>query len=98
MARIVVTPEAVAALDRLIISHSLPADTKERVRRSIKPLETFPRLGRELDGGGCDGLRFVLGPWRWMIVLYECDEADDLVGVLTVQDARSSPAATNFRA
>lgn len=98
MARVIVTPEALAALDRLIVSHSLPADTKERFRRSLGPLETFPRLGRELEGGGYDGLRFVLGPWRWLVVVYEYDGASDLIGVLTVQDARSSRAATNFRA
>ena len=98
MAQVIVTPEAVAALDRLIITHSLPADTKERFRRSLKPLEAFPRLGRELEGGGYDGLRFLFGPWRWMVVVYEYDEANDTVGVLTVQDARSSTAATQFRA
>lgn len=98
MARAIVTPEAVATLERLIVSHSLPADTKERFRHSIEHLETFPRLGRELEGGGYDGLRFVLGPWRWMVVVYEYDQATDVVGVLSVQDARSSTAATNFRA
>jgi plasmid stabilization system protein ParE len=98
MARVIVTPEAVAALDRLIVSHSLPADTKERFRRSIEHLEGFPRLGRELQGGGYDGLRFVLGPWRWMVVVYAYGETEDAVGVLTVQDARSSTAATNYRA
>ncbi len=98
MPQVVVTPEAVAALDRLIITHSLPADTRERFRRSIKPLEAFPRLGRELEGDGYDGLRFVLGPWRWMVVVYEHGEANDTVGVLTVQDARASTAATHSRA
>ena len=98
MARVVVTPEAVATLDALIVTHSLPADTKERFGRSIRPLEAFPRLGRELEGGGYDGLRFVLGPWRWMLVVYEHEEASDTVGVLSVQDARSSTAATRFRA
>jgi hypothetical protein len=97
VARVIVTPEAIAALGRLIISHSLPADTKDRFRRSLKPLETFPRLGRDLEGGGYDALRFVLGPWRWMLVVYEYDEAGDVLGVLSVQDARSSTAATNFQ-
>lgn len=96
MARVVVTPEAVAALDRLIVSHSLPADTKQRVRRSLEPLERFPRLGRELEGAGYEGLRFVLGPWRWLLFVYAYDEADDVVGVLTVQDARASTAVTNL--
>ncbi len=98
MPQVIVTPEGVAALDRLIVTHSLPADTKERFRRSIKPLEAFPRLGRELEGGGYDGLRFVLGPWRWMVVVYEHDEGNGIVGVLTIQDARSSTAPTRFRA
>ena len=98
MARVVVTPEAVAALDRLVLTHSLPADTKQRFRRSLGPLEAFRRLGRELEGGGYDGLRFVLGPWRWMVIIYEGDKANETVGVLTVQDARSSTAATRFRA
>lgn len=98
MARVVVTPEAGEALARLTMTHSLPADTKARFRRSIELLETFPRLGRELEGGGYDGLRFVLGPWRWMVVVYEYDETSDLLGIVTVQDGRSSSAATNFRA
>lgn len=97
MARVVVTPEAGAALDRLIVSHSLPVDTKDRFRRSIEHLAEFPRLGRELEGGGYDGLRFVLGPWRWMIVVYVYDETKDAIGVLSVQDARSSTAAGNYR-
>jgi hypothetical protein len=33
-----------------------------------------------------------------MVVVYEHDEASDTIGVLTVQDARSSAAATRFRA
>jgi len=97
MARVVVTPEAVAALERLIVSHTLPADTKVRFRRSLEPLETFSLLGRGLEGGGYDGLRFVLGPWRWLVVVYEYDDVNDVVGVLTVQDARSSTAATSSR-
>lgn len=98
MTRVVVTPAAAAALDRLIVSHSLPVDTKKRFRRSIEHLQTFPRLGRELEGRGYEGLRFALGPWRWMVAVYEYDEANDVLGVLTVQDARSSTAATSFRA
>jgi hypothetical protein len=32
-----------------------------------------------------------------MVIVYERDEAGDVGGVLTVQDARSSSAATNYR-
>lgn len=94
MPRIIVSPAAAESLARLTITHSLPEDTRERFRRSIRPLEEFPRLGRALEGGGYDGLRFVLGPWRWLIVVYEHDAARDLVYVLAVEDARSSIAAT----
>ena len=61
MATILVSPAAADALAQLILTHSLPADTKDRVKRSIAPLAEFPRLGRELHGGGYDGLRFLTG-------------------------------------
>ena len=85
---------AVEDLDRMIVTHSLPADTKVRVKRSLRAIEQFPRIGRQLDGRW-HPMRFVLGPWRWMLIVYEYEEAADLVVVLTVQDARSSAAATN---
>ena len=97
MPRIVVSPAAVESLSRLTVSHSLPDDTNERFRRSIKPLAEFPLLGRALQGGGYDGLRFILGPWRWMVVVYELDRDSDTVNVLTVEDARSSTAVTSYR-
>jgi plasmid stabilization system protein ParE len=96
MPRIIVSPAAAESLARLIVSHSLPADTRERFRDSIAPLAEFPLLGRRLEGGGYDGLRFVLGPWRWMVVVYE--HKTDVVNVLAVEDARSSTGATSHRA
>jgi plasmid stabilization system protein ParE len=103
MPRIVVSPAAADSLARLTVTHSLPSETKERFRRSIRPLAEFPHLGRTLEGGGYDGLRFILGPWRWMVVVYEHDadadaDADaDVVNILAVEDARPSTAATNHR-
>jgi plasmid stabilization system protein ParE len=97
MTSVVVSPEAADSLARLIVSHNLPADTRERVRRSIRPLAEFPLLGRSLEGGGYDGLRFVLGPWRWMVVVYEHDVTGEVVNILAIEDARSSTAATNYR-
>jgi plasmid stabilization system protein ParE len=85
--------DAVKDLDRMIITHSLPPDTRERVRRSLRPLEQFPRIGRQLEGRW-KPLRFILGPWRWMLILYSYEEHDDIVLVVAVQDARSSAAAT----
>lgn len=85
--------DAVKDLERMIITHSLPPDTRERVRRSLRPLEQFPRIGRQLEGRW-KPLRFILGPWRWMLILYSYEEPDDLVLVVAFQDARSSAAAT----
>ena len=84
---------AVEDLDRLIRSHSLPADTRERVKRSIAPLERFPLLGAELGERWSD-FRFLLGPWRWMILVYVYVEDEDRVVVVTIQDGRSSSFAS----
>lgn len=96
MAQLVASPAAADALARLVVTHSLPADTKARFRRSIEPLAQFPLLGRSLSGD-FEGLRFVLGPWRWMVVVYEHDPDADVVNILTVEDARSSAAPTSSR-
>jgi hypothetical protein len=50
-------------------------------------------MGAELPGRWSP-LRFVLGPWRWLLLVYDYDEEEDLVVVVTIQDARSSFAAT----
>lgn len=89
MARVELTRSAVEDLDRLIRSHSLPANTKARLKRSLRPLEHFPLIGPAL-GGRWSGLRFVLGPWRWMIVVYAHVEPEDRVVIVTIQDGRSS--------
>jgi plasmid stabilization system protein ParE len=89
LARVELSAGAVEDLDRLIRTHSLPADTKERVRRSLRQLERFPLLGATLEGRWA-GFRFVLGPWRWMIAVYVYLEEEGRVVVVTVRDARSS--------
>jgi hypothetical protein len=94
VSRVLVAPEAAADLSRLIATHSLPADTSSRVRRSIEPLAHFPLLGAALEGRWHD-FRFVLGPWRWMLIVYTYDDEADLVAVLTIQDGRTSTAATS---
>lgn len=96
MARVEVAAAAVADLDRLIRSHSLPNDTRARVKRSLGPLRLFPRLGPALTGRW-RGFRFLLGPWRWMLIVYVLDEAADRVVIVTIQDGRSSSAATAGR-
>ena len=84
---------AVEDLDRVILTHSLPPDTKGRVKRSLRVLEQFPNIGRQLDGRW-HSMRFILGPWRWMLIIYDFEESSNLVLVLTIQDARSSAVAT----
>jgi hypothetical protein len=89
------TLAAVEDLDRMIVTHSLPADTRARVQRSLGILERFPSVGRHL-GRPWDSIRFILGPWRWLLLAYVHDEQQDVVSVLTIQDARSSTAVTNL--
>ncbi len=94
MARVELARASVEDLDRLVAVLTLPADTRGRVRSCLQPLGEFPRLGTELTGRW-QGLRFVLGPWRWMLLVYEYHAAEDRVVVLTVHDARSSSASTS---
>jgi plasmid stabilization system protein ParE len=96
MTQVVVTETAAQSLEGLIDSHSLPADTRERIRRSLVPLQQFPRLGAVLDEARPD-VRFLLGPWRWLVIVYAYRQADDVVAVLTFEDGRSAPSATARR-
>ena len=96
MSRILVAPAALDDLERLIATHTLPADTPVRVRKSIEPLADVPLLGASLDGRWRD-FRFLLGPWRWLLIVYAYDRDSDVVAVVTIQDARSSTAVTAAR-
>lgn len=93
MATVVLTPTALEDVDRLVRTHSLAGDTRSRLARSSRELERFPLLGAAL-AGRWEGFRFVLGPWRWMIVVYAYLPQDELVAVVTVQDGRSAAAPT----
>ncbi len=92
-AQIELARAAVEDLDRLILTHSLPDDTRQRVRTSLEPLHQFPRLGPELTGRW-EGFRFILGPWRWMLLVSTFDETHDRVVIVTIQDARTASATT----
>ena len=96
MARVELAQAAVEDLDRLIATHSLPPDTRTRMKRSLRPLEDFPHIGAPL-GGHWQGFRFLLGPWRWMLIVYEYIEDENTVFIVTIQDGRSSRAATATR-
>ena len=94
MASVVGTPTAASDLARLIDTHSLPVDTITRFKKSTASLGRFPRIGAPLHGRWTN-YRFVLGPWRWMLVIYVYDETLDRVAIVTVQDARASRSATS---
>jgi hypothetical protein len=96
VARVELAAVAIEDLERIIRTHSLPADTPVRVVRSLRGLETFPRLGPALSGRW-EGFRFVLGPWRWLLLVYVYLESEDRVVIVTIQDARSENAATAGR-
>ena len=95
MARVEFSRAAAEDVARLELTHSLPPGARERIRASVRSLGDFPRLGRLQEGGSWDGFRFVLGPWRWMVIVYDYYEADDRVVIATVQDGRSSTAVRN---
>jgi hypothetical protein len=92
VARVLVSPAAADDLERMVATHSLPADTPSRVRRSIEPLRRFPLLGARLEGRW-QRYRFILGPWRWMLIVYTYDEDADTVAIATIQDGRAAHAA-----
>lgn len=96
MARVVVTQAAVGDLHDLMRTHRLPENTIERVKRSIRPLADFPELGAEL-GGAFAPRRFLLGPWRWMIVIYRFYAERDFVAILAIVDGRTSTSPTAHR-
>ena len=89
MASVVITSTARRNLAASIATHSLPGTTNERIRRALEPLGQFPLLGARLEGRWSD-FRFILGPWRWMIIVYSHDESHDQVAVVTIRDARSA--------
>lgn len=86
--RVELTRGAVEDLDHLVRTLSLPSDTRERVRRSLRVLERFPLAGPVLEGRG-RGVRFVLGPWRWLVLAYVVLEDEGRAVVVSVQDARA---------
>lgn len=93
MTRIGWAAGAIEALDHLIRSHSLPADTRERIKQSLRPLGRFPRIGPEIARLADDNeLRFIIGPWPWLVIVYLYDTETDAVIVVSAEDGRSAGA------
>jgi len=93
MAQLEWSEDALLGLDRLRLTHNLPADTRARIEASAAPLARFPRLGPELrvlpDTGE---LRFLIGPWPWLVIVYLYFEAEDRVVVVSTEDGRAATA------
>lgn len=94
MAQVIVTPRARQDVEEAISAYGLPADTWARISRSLRALERSPLTGHTLKDPE-ESARFVLGPWRWMILLYLYEKHSDEVCVVSVHDTRSatSPSA-----
>lgn len=91
MASVVLSAVAVADLNELIVSRSLPADARLRVRDRLSQLGRFPESGVRLDGRWAPA-RVLVGPWSRMLHVYDYEPDSDVVTVLTIQDARTSSA------
>ena len=96
MPKVLFTGRAQAELDRIQVTHRLPASTRDRVVASLSSLASFPSVGAPLHGSW-SGLRYRLGPWPWMLLIYQFDPELDTVTVITIQDARRAGAATESR-
>ncbi len=93
LAEVRLSTAAVQDLDRMILTHSLPPDTRETPQALTARAGAVSRIGRQLEGRWRP-LRFILGPWRWMLIIYSYEEPDDVVLIVAFQDGRSSAAAT----
>jgi plasmid stabilization system protein ParE len=92
VAQVFITAEARRDIDAAASALELPPSHWSRIARSLRVLETFPLAGRRLNGRWAP-LRFVLGPWPWMILLYRYDKYADRVFVVAMHDARSGGSA-----
>ncbi len=96
MAKVVIAPAVAGDLDLLIRELELPRNTRSRVRTRLGQLAEFPESGEELTDRW-HGFRYILGPWRWMLIVFLYDKDADQVNVVTVQDSRTARSATSLR-
>jgi hypothetical protein len=89
VAEVIVAPTAVEDLRLLIERLQLPGDTRSRVRGRLSQLARFPESGEELTGRWQE-FRYILGPWRWMLIVFAYDPRADQVHVVTIQDSRAA--------
>lgn len=53
--------------------------------------------GRALEDVGFQDMRYLLGPWRWMVLVYEYDRQSDEAAIVLIEDGRTSNAAARLR-
>ncbi len=92
MTSIEIARPPVEQLKTLIQTHSLPEDTRERVAHAVRLLAEFPEIGQALESPR-PGLRVLLGPWRWMLIVYVYVAADDKAIIVGFEDGRSANLA-----
>ena len=85
------TEAAARSLADFIDSHGLPGDASRTDPPFAATLERFPRLGSIFET--TRELRFLLGPWRWLIIVYAYRVDNELVAVLAFEDGRSARSA-----
>lgn len=94
MARLEWSESALSGLETLVLSHHLPRDSRARVEESARPLARFPRFGpaiRTLAEG--EELRFLVGPWPWLLIVYLYSEPEDRVVVVSIEDGRAATSS-----
>lgn len=91
MASVFLSAVATADLNELLVTRSLPLDARARVRERLRQLEGFPESGVALEGRWAPA-RALVGPWSWMLHVYDYDRSVDRVTVLTIHDTRTSTA------
>ena len=96
MARLEWSEAALLGLEELSLTHSLPADARERIESSAAPLARFPRIGPELRAVAAGGeLRFLIGPWPWLVVVYLHLERHERVVVVSVEDGHAATGTSS---
>jgi hypothetical protein len=92
VAQVVVAPTAAEDLRLLIERLHLPGDARSRVRSRLRQLARFAESGEALTGRW-HGFRYLVGPWRWMLIVFAYDRGADQVNVVTIQDSRTAASA-----
>ena len=96
MARLEWSERALAALDDLVLTHSLPPETRARIESSARPLARFPRFGPKLgELPGDAELRFLIGPWPWLVIVYVFLASESRAVIVAVEDGRAASSTVS---